>query len=265
MRDFGKALKEINFELNKMLLFDVFLNTTLILLVLYFFLSFMNLPKVYALAAFAYFAIASFAKARKRKTINIEQKFGFLKEKLRTAEDNITIKNPVVDELQQEIISDLKKVDESAFISGKKTYIKSAAIVALCFIIIIFAPFHMPARTSQGQESALQETAGNGEGGEASGGILSKEKETKAGVVPSPGNIYGEESVAKIGNRELKVMIQPAGQELNIRNTEEIAEIGFLESYPEEIEATAAESYEEKIPKEHAELVKAYFKAIVEG
>ncbi len=261
MKDFRKVLKEIDFELNKLLLFDVFLTTMIVLLVFYLALALLGLPRVYCLFALTYFVIAAAMKMRERKTLDVELKFGFLKEKLRTAEDNINLRNPVVEELQHEIVSDLKKVDEGAFISGKKTYIKSAIVVLLCFLVIFIAPMAAPEFNFINKEP--NETTEIGEKAMGAGTFL--KKEATGGLTPSPDNIYGEESVAQLGKRELKVTIQPAGYELNVRDISDIEEIEFVEDFPEEIEATSAQMYEEKIPKEHAELVKNYFKALAEG
>lgn len=265
MKNFKQVLKEINFELNKLVLFDAFLTTAIIFLLFYLFLSLANLPRTYSLVALIYLIIAAVIKLKERKTLDIELKFDFLKEKLRTAEDNINLQNPVVDELQQEIITDLKKVDEGAFVNEKRTYIKSAVIIFLCFLIIFVVPFSLPKLGFEAKAQKEAATEAFEEGNITATGTFAPEKEAREGLIPSPENIYGEESVAKLGNRELKVTIQPSGYELNIRDVSDIEDIDFVERYPEEVEATAASSYEENIPKEHAELVKKYFKALAEG
>ena len=71
--------------------------------------------------------------------------------------------------------------------------------------------------------------------------------------------------VEKLGDDEIKVRINPAGTELNIREIQESDLPDFSESYPSDVQAVAAESYAEDIPVEELELVKNYFNGLAEG
>lgn len=60
-------------------------------------------------------------------------------------------------------------------------------------------------------------------------------------------------------------MLKPAGTELGTSNVKPPEELQFDEQYPEEVVSVAAESMEERIPKEQQELVRRYFKSVVEA
>ncbi|MEK6854094.1 MAG: hypothetical protein AABX60_02050, partial [Nanoarchaeota archaeon] len=84
-------------------------------------------------------------------------------------------------------------------------------------------------------------------------------------IQSSKKDIYGQPSVAKLGSEELRVILKPAGTELSTSNVKPPEELQFNEQYPEEIVSVAAESMEERIPKEQQELVRRYFRNVVQA
>jgi hypothetical protein len=261
MKIFKDAIKEINAELDKIFLFDAALNAIIVFLIAFLLLSFFNASAVYALIiTLLYFVFAAYRKIREDKIRDMESKFDFLKEKLRTAAEHANVDNPVVDELHHEVLKELRTTEEAVFFNEKKTYIKAAVIALLCFMIIALAPIAFPKiNINLFSQNKVIITAAGGEEGPFKG-------EGKTGsLAPSKGSIYGTKSVAKLGSKELKVEIRPAGYELNIKEVSEVEKRKFNEQYPEEIYAEPSEAFEENIPKEQLELVKNYFKSVAEG
>ena len=70
----------------------------------------------------------------KRKIV--EGKYDPLKEKLRTAADNIKDENPVIKELEEEVVHELKHVELSSFIQTKKVSYKIFVTILLSFAIV---------------------------------------------------------------------------------------------------------------------------------
>jgi len=137
MKNFIKAIKEINRTLNFLMFFETMLNTTIFFLLLYFLLSLINLYPILAIIpAVIYFAVRLYVNSKSDKRVVVENKYIPLKEKLRTAADNIKQDNPVVNELQDEVLHDLKHVGISSFIKTKRVSYKIFSIILLSFAIV---------------------------------------------------------------------------------------------------------------------------------
>jgi len=269
MNSFKNAIADVRNTLNKLIIFDTAINSILLFLILLLILSLFNLPLIYPIViSLLYFAYV----LRKRLTLSkirlVEQKYHNLDEKLRTAAEHATEENPVVKELHEEVLHDLRKVEESAFISERKIYVKSITIVALSFLILLLSPitfgildFNFNLVDEQQQEA--EDTFGGSQSGSSKIRFAVGTEDT--GLRKASEDIYGEPTIAKLGDDEIKIRIRPAGTELSIREIQEADLPDFSESYPSEIQAVAAESYEEDIPKEDLELVKNYFNTLAKS
>lgn len=191
----------------------------------------------------------------------VEQQFPHLNEKLRTAADTVYVQNPVVEELRQEVIADLKIVDYGTFVRQKRTSYQALAVLALCCTIIVLAQLDV------GFDFSLSEKIkgfmpGNGNG--PTGGIVS---DIIAATTNSEDNeIYGDPSVAVLGKDVLNLNINKVGYELNMQDVRPPAQKEFEDSlFPQDVGADQAEVYDKQILKEHQELVKNYFKNLAEG
>ena len=75
-------------------------------------------------------------------------------------------------------------------------------------------------------------------------------------------DIFGEKSVAILGDENLEIEIAAGNTEIDISEIKEAEEIEFQTLYPEEIGATAAGVAEENIPAHQQEIVKNYYQKI---
>ena len=160
------------------------------------------------------------------------------------------------------ILHDLKNVEESAFLNEKNTYVKSLVIIGLCFLILILSPvtfgilnfnFNLVDPDLSEAEDSTRSAQSGGSRIKFAAGI------EDTGLKKAGDDIYGTPTIAKLGDSEIKIRIKPAGTELSIRDIQEVDLPDFSESYPSEIQAVSAESYEETIAKEDLELVRNYF------
>src|SRR3989344_7893643 len=137
MKQFSEVVREMNRTLNELIFFENIVNTTLVFLVFYLVLSVFDFKPLYALVpALAYLGFYSYMSFRSYKPGIVESKYAPLREKLRTAADNINISNPIVDELEYEVTSEMKNVGLSMFINPRTLSYKIFAVMLLSFMII---------------------------------------------------------------------------------------------------------------------------------
>lgn len=267
MNQFRRALKEINFVLGNVSVFEVLLNAIIIFLACYLLLMvFKFYPILSAIPAIAYFAFSigiRMNKMRKSKAKIVEESHPPLKEKLRTAIDNIKVSNPIVEALQEEVVSDMKNVRISSFISGRLTSYKILACVILCFIILFVSAkdFSIELKQLADRGRGIIDASyiiGGDELGEEMGEILAATGGTDLD------DIYGEESMANLGSEIIDVEIRPISYEINVRDVKDVEEKEFEETILDETCADVGacapqESFRNEYPKEQQELVKNYF------
>lgn len=268
MGTFKNAVSEVRRTLGRLIIFDTSINAILVFLIAFLLLSFFDLPLIYPSAvAVAYFVYVLRKRLRMSKVRIVEQKYKSLNEKFRTAAEYLSEDNPVVRELHSEVIGDLRNVEEAAFVNEKRIYVKSLAVVALCFIILLLSPFTFGVLNFNVNfvDSPKEDAAPSGSSGSGSSSIRFAVGTQSTGLRKVSDDIYGEPIIAKLGDEEVKIRIKPSGTELSIREIQEADLPDFSESYPSEIQAVAAGSYEETIPKEDLELVKNYFNELAKG
>src|SRR3989338_3144367 len=215
MRGFKGAVAEIRSTLNRLIVFDTAINAILVFLVFFVLLAFFDLPMLYPLVvSVAYFFFVLRRRLRMSKIRMVEQRYRNLNEKLRTAAEYADADNRVVQELHSEVLSDLQRVEDAAFVNEKRIYLKSIVIVALCFVILLLSP------VSFGILDFNFNIVDNAEGvgDDSSSGPESGDSKIRLAVGPEDsgvkkieGDIYGAPAIAKLGNDEIKVRLKPAG------------------------------------------------------
>ncbi len=265
MGAFTEALKETKTSLLKIMLFEEALNAILVFLVVYLIASLFRrgllLPIIVSLG---YLAFAVYRESHLKAERAVESKYKELKEKLSTAAEYVNVDNRVVNELKYDVLKNLRKVEESSFLSERRVYTKSIAAVVLCFVILLLSPvsvsfFHHAFPNIFPALGDKNEIAGS------DFRLLNEKNRNDVPIGPekSKEDIYGAPTVAKLGTEELRVILKPAGTELSTSNVKPPEELQFNEQYPEEVVSVAAESMDERIPKEQQELVRRYFKNVV--
>lgn len=251
MKNFIKAVKEINSTLNFITVFDILLNSAIFFLVVYFLLSLVNLFPMFAIVPVAvYFVLRLAVKSRRDKRKMVESKYEPLKEKLRTAVDNIREENPVVNELEDDVMHDLKHVGLSSFIQTKQVMLKIFSVIILSFAIV-FA-------TEMGFYIVdLNEFLSNVP--DFLDGISRRADNVMLGEINESQGIYGKSKLAVLGNDEIDIRIKPTNYEVNVREGGDVEQKQFDEIFPREVAVEQASAFEEKIPEEQQELVKSYF------
>ena len=255
MKQFQSVVKEINRTLNEITLFENIVNTTLVFLVFYFVLSVFDFNPLFALIpALLYLGFYSYMSFKSSKPLIVESKYSPLKEKLRTAADNVNLENPIVEELEYEVTKEMKNVGLSMFINPKILSYKIFGVIVLSFMIIFTATLNLKLI-----EFAKQKVPDIFEKGpKGIGNFIATKLETSE-------DIYGKEDVAKLGDKELNIRIKPVDFKINVKEEGETQQQKFETVFPKELAVKETVAYEENIPQEQQELVKNYFKKLAES
>lgn len=255
MKQFQDVVKEINRTLNELILFDNIVNTTIVFLVFYFILSILDFNPLFALIpALLYLGFYSYMSFKSYKPLIIESKYAPLREKLRTAADNIGMDNPIVEELEYEVTSEMKNVGLSMFINPRTLSYKIFGVVLLSFMVIFATTLNLKLLDFAKQKVPdIFDKSPKGVGNFVATKLNTSE------------DIYGKEDVAKLGDKELNIRIKPVDFKVNVREEGDVQQQKFESTFPKDLTVKETVAYEENIPQEQQELVKNYFKKLAEG
>ncbi|MBS3114796.1 hypothetical protein J4448_06885 [Candidatus Woesearchaeota archaeon] len=256
MKPFQNVVREINKTLNELILFENIVNTTLVFLVFYLILSVIDFHPLFALIpALIYLGFYSYTSSKSSKPIMIESKYAPLREKLRTAADNVGMDNPVIEELEYEVTTEMKNVGLSMFINPKILSYKIFAVIILSFMIIFAATFNLKLLEFARQNIPDIFDTKNLKG---VGNFVAVKLNTSE-------DIYGKNDIAKLGDKELNIRLKPVDFKINVREEGDAQQQKFETVFPKELIVKETAAYEENIPEEQLELVKNYFKKLAEG
>ena len=252
MKNFINVIKEIDRTLNMVFVFSGILNAAIFFLSVYLLLSIVNLYPILALIPAAiYFALRLYSRSKMDKRKIVESKYEPLKEKLRTAADNIKEDNPVVNELEEEVVHDLKNVGLSSFIQTKEVSYKLFATIALSFVIVLTTTTNLYIIDLNEFLSTTIPEYLKGIPKLADGALL--------GEINESNDIYGDSQLAVLGNEQIDIRISPVNYEVSVREEGDIEQKQFNEIFPSGVDVEQASAFEENIPEEQQELVKKYF------
>lgn len=238
--------------MNFLVTFETILNASIFFLTVYLLLSLVNLYPILAIIPtiiYVWMRLYVNYKSDKRKIV--ESKYEPLKEKLRTAADNVKEENPVVNELEEEVVYDLKHVGLSSFIQTKKVSYKIFATILLSFAIVLATTLNLYIVDISEFLGGVPGLLENLDPRRASNAAL--------GEINESNDIYGDSKLAILGNQQIDIKISPVNYEVNVREEGDVEQKQFDEIFPKEVAVEQASAFEEKIPEEEQELVKKYF------
>ncbi|MBW2988810.1 hypothetical protein KY358_00670 [Candidatus Woesearchaeota archaeon] len=263
MKAFRKVLDELNVIVDEVLAFDIILTSVMIFLGFYLALMLISLNPWYSLfPTLVYLAFMLYIDLNTNKYKMVENRYAPLYEKLRTAADNVSIENEVVDELEHEVVSELKNVRLSSFVKISRVSYKVLGSMILCLIILFASMFNVNFGGFNAAFEKIREMPVFGVAGEGKGELGDK---LAAGTTGEGEDIYGEESIAMLGNQEVEIRIKQPSIEVVGAMAYEIPDKEFEEAFPDEIFTSSSGSYEEKITIENQKLVKDYFNELSKG
>ncbi len=273
MKNFKRKLTNLYKTLDGIFIFRNVLSTLIVFLVFYIvFMTanfFIPINQLWAIVpAGLYFAYTYYFDINKKmnnhKLSIVEKRYPEMNEKLRTAADNLYLENPVVEELQEEVTKDLKKVYASSFLDVRKNSVKILSIIILCLVIIGLAVLQFKLmdwgiitpknpRIIMGSASPFDSETDD---------ISASDAENV--------DLYGEESIGELGDEDAFISINSLSFELtNVRSEDEIPDDNFNDKFPDEIELLQECDedcvHQNNIPLDQQELVKNYFINLAES
>ena len=207
--------------------------------------------------AVIYAVLHSFSRLRKASDFGyIEEKVPELKERIRTVADNLGQENNfVLQELNEEVLDGMHLIRTSYFFSFSRLTRELLVLTIISFLItgvsaygVKFIDFHGvikdvgDLRLFNGEYDINEE-------------LLQYEENLSE-------DIYGDKSIAELGNELLNLQINPSMSDVDISKVREPEERKFRSSVPVEISAQTDSSFEDSIPKDYQKIVKNYFKDI---
>ncbi len=252
------ALRQLKRILYYSKLFDTFVNTIIIFLLFSFLLFSFDKAWYFALIpAGLYFLPALFMNARRLRYRDVEEKVPELEWQLRAVADNMNKEDEVTKTLKKEVLGEIGKVRTSSFLNNKKTLLKLVTVAALSFMIVFVGllNLHFSLQGITGFVPALDSILARIPQGERLPG-----DDTSPVEIKTEKDIYGKESIAQLGNKNLDIKIHPEEDSLDLGKINDPEKKDFRKkSATGDIAATADSSYQETIKKEHQEIIKQYF------
>ncbi len=257
---FPKLIKEIDFTFNLIIFFFVLIRTCIVFIISFLVIT-VFIPQWWLafIPAIIYFAREKKSKGKINKLREIEKKYPALQDRLRTAKDNPDEGNVFIFDLHKEVLEKIREVNSSTFFNKKRAKNDIILLCTIALITILIAPWNIhlfdfsldPSDLSNFNLRDLFDRNRKNNGlAEEEGGLGVNE------------DIFGDKSVANLGNKELELTISAGSSDIDIREVRETEDLGFEALYPEDLGATASASFEEQIKKEDQEIVKNYYKNI---
>jgi len=251
MKNFNRVLKEINKTLTQLSIFENLVNSTIVFLVSYLIFSFFGFHFLYSLVpTFTYLVFYTYMSMKRYNPSVIESKYSPLREKLRTAADNVKYDNPIIDELEYEVTSEMKNVGISLFINPKTISYKIFAATLLSFLIIFSSTLNIKFESfSQNKFPDIFQKA------KGAGNFIATKLENS-------NDIYGNDEIAKLGDNELSIKIRPVDFKVSVKEEGSLDKKDFETIFPQDVVVKESAAFEENIAQEDQELVKNYFKKL---
>jgi hypothetical protein len=258
MQDFTRAMKEVRRTLNQIFLFEVLLNGLLVFLIFYLLFLMVNFRPSFALfPALVYFIVAAYLRLNVNKARVVEGKHAALREKLRTAADYMGKENPLVEELEGDVLREMRNVGISQFVNARGLSYRILIITILSFGIIFSSTLDIhfidldDLNLFRGGDPNRQPSKGAGD--------------FDAVRLKSDDAIYGNEDVAQLGSEELNIRIKPVDFKVSVKEEGDL-DIGTFDNaiFPKDAYLKEGEEAKENIAKEDQEIVKNYFRGLAE-
>ena len=145
----------------------------------------------------------------------VEGKYAPLREKLRTAADNMNMDNPIANELEYEVTNAMKNVELSMFINPRTLSYKIFAVMVLSFMVIFVTTMNLKI-----VEFAHRTVPDIFQGPKGVGNFVAAKLNTS-------GDIFGKSNVAQLGDKELNIRLKPVDFKVNVREEGESSQQNF--------------------------------------
>ncbi len=260
MKPIEEAFLELKRAISLLDLFDLFYNTTFAFLFSFFLFMLAHINWQWAfLPSIFFFLFYGWFKFKQNKFLRTEQTTPDLAEKLRTAADNLDKENQINQELQEEVIRDLRKVETVKFLDFKELSIKTTLLFTLALLILVVSyldvGFDLPQLSQKIQEpvQSLKERISGQD-------VPSVDRKISEGNLSS---VLGNKSLALLGKKEVVLQLNPLQSEADFENVGDTSQKDFNPpEYPKEIYTSYDIASNERLEAQNSKVIKSYFQEI---
>lgn len=201
-----RMFNEVQYELVKIILLNVFLSTVILFLIADLIALIFSMPIWYVLVlSLVYFVVIMIHEIRQISMAKVEERNPELKEMLRTAKDNMDDDSLMAHALFYEVIGKMKHVSSGTFLDFKKLMAKLSVIFALSIVLVSISFFNINVSKFDnplaGPLDRLSGVFGGGTAGVDTG---------SADIGGVDDDIFGESSMAVLGDDRLQATINPS-------------------------------------------------------
>jgi len=258
MKTVEKALIELKTNVLIMAASNSLIDSLVVFLIFFLACILLLIPFYYAFIPFIFYLIIhSWYVFKEARYEYIEQRVPFLKEQLRTVADNLDKNDPVIEELNEEVLTKMGMINNAVFLKFGQITGRITLLVILSFVIIFIAAANISLFNFPNALNNLKETL------EQLPQYNVQEQILYLNESQNMEDIYGNKSIAELGYQELQITLSPTQTEIDINKIKDPEENVFESNYkPKEIKATSDISYQENIPEDYHLIVKDYFNRI---
>ncbi len=204
MKTIRRMFNEVQYELVKIILLNVFLSTVILFLAADFIALIFNMPLWYVVvSSLIYFVIVFVAEVKKITVKEVEKNNPELRELLRTAKDNEDSDTLMAHALFHEVLQKMRHVSSGTFIDFKKLMTKLGTIFILSIVLVSIAFFNVNiGKFDNPFSKPLAAVAGLfGSPTEDPGGFDARDADDA---------VFGDPRLARLGSDKLTATINPA-------------------------------------------------------
>jgi hypothetical protein len=253
-----KPIKDAIIEVRKLQastrFFRILLNTVIVFLVSFLVFTFFKLSWFWSFIPTTIYFLYILKKDFSRLNLaEVEKYVPELKEKLRTAADNVGRDDEIVEALNKEVMRDIRKIKVAQFVDSKQNAKKLIALGAMAFLILLIAAFNIDffevdfLNFNKFDENDYP----------------TLENINKFEDYGFDEDIYGEESIVELGTEEVSIAMNTMSGGLNLNEQKEIDSLNFGTAFQSVTSVKADKSFNEaKLSDRKAKVVGDYFDQI---
>jgi len=214
MKPISALFNEVKVEMLKIALIYSFLDSIMLFFILYFIVSFFNIKFLYTILipagiTLVFFIINFITRINKLRLKTMEDANPQVKEMLRTAHDNMNEDNNLMMmALFEELKGKMKTVSSGNLLQSKKIVTRIISAVIIVFLIIFVSALNVNLKKIDIPFEKLRFMVPGNKGEVTQGGLTDL-------VFNETEVIYGDASIAKLGNEKIELNINPTLSEID--------------------------------------------------
>jgi uncharacterized membrane protein (DUF106 family) len=213
MKPINALFNEVKLEMLKVAFIYSFLDSIMVFFIVYFFVSFFNIKFLYSILipgiiTLIFFIVNTVARVNKLRLKTMEDANPQIKEMLRTAHDNMNEENLMMVALFEELKGKMRTVSSGNLLESRRIITRIISAVIIVFLIIFVSALNVNLKKIDIPFEKLRFMSGGNDELYGEGNITSL-------VFNATDVIYGDASIAKLGNEKLDLNMNPTMSEID--------------------------------------------------